>query len=91
YTVLAAGAVGASVIAAEPVPATYARLQANIRLTDLSSRVDAQCCGVSDCEGALLFTADLDTMNRIALPDEQRPTISVPVVPLDALCGARRP
>ncbi|NBW75185.1 MAG: FkbM family methyltransferase [Sphingomonadaceae bacterium] len=91
YSVLAAGAAGAEVIAAEPLPATYATLAANIRLNDLTALVDARCCGLSDQPGELRFTAGLDTMNRVALPDEAVPTEVVPVTTLDQLCGSRMP
>jgi hypothetical protein len=46
YTVLAAGAVGAQVIAIEPLPATFAKLEGNIRLNDIVTRVAAYCCGL---------------------------------------------
>ena len=91
YTVLAAGAVGASVIAVEPLPSTFSKLQANIIYNMLSDNVDAQCCGLSSIEGELVFTSGLDTMNRIALPDEMLPTVSVPVHTLDQICAGRVP
>lgn len=91
YTVMAAGAVGASVIAVEPLPSTFAKLQANILYNDLMDRVDAQCCGLSSSTGELLFTSSLDTMNRIALPGETRPTVKVPVRTMDELCAGRVP
>jgi FkbM family methyltransferase len=91
YTVLAAGAVGAQVIAIEPLPATFARLQANIRHNDLSDRVEAQCCGLSFEPGELIFTSGLDTKNRLALPGEDIATVTVPVRTLDAICEGRTP
>lgn len=39
YTVLAAGAVGADVVAVEPVPTTFAVLRRNVCLNDLVDRV----------------------------------------------------
>lgn len=91
YTVLAAGAVGAQVVSVEPLPATFAKLADNIRLNDLSGRVSAHCCGVSSEPGELRFVSSLDTMNRVALPGEDLPTLAVPVVTLDELCAARCP
>lgn len=91
YTVLAAGAVGARVIAVEPLPETHARLMDNIRLNDLAGRVEAVCGGISDRRGELRFTSELDTMNRVALPGEDIATRAVPVMPLDALCEGRSP
>lgn len=91
YTVLAGGVVGAEVITAEPLPATFERLTANIRVNALEQRVEAHCCGLSDRAGQIEFTEGLDTMNRVARPDEDLPTRKVPVLTLDALCGERRP
>lgn len=91
YTVLAAGAVGANVICAEPLPDTFDHLMTNIRVNHLDALVDAHCCGISDHAGELSFTAGLDTMNRVARPDEGLPTRTVPVVTLDELCKDRCP
>lgn len=91
YTVLAAGAVGASVIAVEPLPSTFAKLRANIAYNSLTERVDPQCCGLSSSAGELVFTSGLDTMNRIALPGETLSTLAVPVLTMDELCAGRAP
>lgn len=91
YTVMAAGAVGANVICAEPLPDTFARLMTNIRVNDLDALVAPHCCGISDHAGELSFTAGLDTMNRVARPDDAVPTRKVPVVTLDVLCKDRCP
>jgi FkbM family methyltransferase len=91
YTVLAAGAVGATVIAVEPLPSTFAKLQRNIAYNNLTQRVEAQCCGLSEAEGELVFTSGLDTMNRIALPGETLPTVKVPVRTMDDVCAGRVP
>lgn len=91
YTVLAAGAVGSDVIAIEPVPATFTKLQRNILYNDLSNKVDARCVGLSSEAGALSFTSELGPMNRVVLNAEGLPTISVPVVTMDDLCKDRVP
>jgi FkbM family methyltransferase len=90
YSVIAAGAVGAEVIAVEPVPVTHDRLQANLRLNRLP-HVEAHHCGLADEPGELRFTTDLDCMNRVAMPDETCPTRLVPVETLDRLCNGRAP
>lgn len=87
YSVLAAGAVGARVIAVEPLPATFAHLQTNIRHNDLSERVHAWCGGLSSKAGELAFTSGLDSMNRVALPGDTLATTVVPVRTMDDLCG----
>jgi FkbM family methyltransferase len=90
YTILAGGVVKASVICVEPVPSTFQHLQTNIRLNELKE-IETHCCGLSSVAGELLFTSHLDTMNRVALPGETLPTVSVPVTTLDALLQGRIP
>ncbi|WP_136161120.1 FkbM family methyltransferase [Sphingomonas flavalba] len=91
YTILAAGARGARAIAIEPVPSTFAKLEANVRLNGLSANVQTLCCGLSSEPGIIRFTATLDTMNRVALPGETLPTISVPVRTIDDVCANNIP
>ncbi|WP_414901968.1 FkbM family methyltransferase [Sphingomonas flavalba] len=86
YSILAAGARRARAIAIEPVPSTFERLEANMRLNNLSPRVETLCCGLSSEPGTIRFTATLDTMNRVALADETLPTIAVPVRTIDDIC-----
>ncbi len=91
YTVLAGGAAGARVTAVEPIPETFAHLERNIALNDLSGRVRACPCGLSDASGTLRFTKDLDTVNHILAPWEDLPSIEVPVRTLDDLVGSDVP
>lgn len=91
YTVLAAGAVGANVIALEPVSATFSVLESNIALNRLSDRVSACQMGASDQTGSLRFTTDLDTVNHVLAAGESGPSVVVPVTTIDILCAARVP
>ena len=91
YSVLAAGGVGARVVAVEPDPATFRRLGRNVTYNHLDDQVELHCCGLSSQDGEIRFTAGLDTMNRVALPDEVISTIVVPVRTLDSLCADRVP
>jgi len=91
YTVLAAGGVGARVTAVEPIPVTFAHLQRNIALNGLDARVQAHCVGLSDSNGTLRFSADLDTVNHVLAADEQRPSVEVPVRTLDELVANNVP
>jgi FkbM family methyltransferase len=91
YTVMAAGAVGASVIAVEPVPTTFKKLLANIAVNGIAGKVEAHCLGLSASSGEIVFTAGLDTMNRVALPGEDLATVSVPVRTLDELTAGLTP
>jgi FkbM family methyltransferase len=91
YTILAAGAAGARVVAFEPIPATFDRLRRNIALNALDPRVDARCAGVGARAETLTFTSDRDTTNQVLRDgdDTVGPTVAVPVVRLDdALAGA---
>ncbi len=89
FTILAAGAVGADVIAVEPIPSTFSTLELNVRLNDLESFVDAHCAGVSDKPGVLKFTVGLDTINHVATESELSDAIEVPVTTVDEICDGR--
>ena len=60
YTILAAGACGASVVAVEPIPTPFESLQDNIRLNRLEGRVKARNMGAGPAKGELVFSAALD-------------------------------
>lgn len=64
YTLLACGVNGARGVAYEPVPATYERLVANVRLNGLEARVRCVNKAVGDKAGQLAFMTDSDTTNR---------------------------
>lgn len=93
YTVLAGAAVGASVIAVEPVPDTFENLQANVNLNGMSDRVECFNIGLGDQEGSLVFTADAsDCVNHVLADGESAgKTVKVPVRMLDDLVGDRTP
>ncbi len=67
YSVLA-GSVGATVLAVEPVPDTYARLQRNLLRNSVAGR--AIQCGLSDSSGKLRFTVALGGLNHVARPKD---------------------
>ena len=83
YTMLAARAVGCEAIAFEPVPETFAELQANVRLNDVAALVDARNCGLGAEPGVLRMTAALGGMNHMAGKGFAGPTVDVSVVRLD--------
>jgi FkbM family methyltransferase len=91
YTVLAAGAVGATVTCVEPSAVTFAHLQRNIALNGLTGRVNAWQGGLSDSPGTLRFTEGLDTVNHVLAAGESAPAVEVPVRTLDDLLGASTP
>lgn len=93
YSVLAAGACGASVVACEPVPAAYGHLTDNLRLNDLGSRVVARNVAVGASVGTVRFTDSLDTVNHVLSEVESRETggVTVPVDTLDNLLQGLSP
>ena len=91
YTVLAAGVTHAKVIALEPLPSTFRKLERNIRCNQLQDLVEAKCCAAGAASGNISFTADLDTMNRVVSDDYVGPKTVVPVKCLDELLEDRHP
>jgi FkbM family methyltransferase len=89
YTVLAAGAVGATVIAVEPIAATFDDLARNIRHNHLAA--EAHCVGLSSEAGEMKFITHMTAMNRVALPEEENASTTVPVTTLDEICSGRVP
>jgi FkbM family methyltransferase len=100
YTVLAAGASGAQVLAFEPAPRAYAALCDNVRLNNLAPLVEPRCEAVGDRPGRLPLTVDLDTVNHVVAGGAGEAggtggadgtSIEVPIVTLDEALGAREP
>ncbi len=83
YSAIAAKA-GASVIAVEPVPDTFARLERNFALNGITGR--AVNCGLGAAEQKLRFTTELGGLNRVAAKGEPH-TCEIPVRRADDLCG----
>lgn len=92
YTVLAAGAIGSMVISVEPIPQTFEKLCANIRINSLSDKVVAHNIGLGSKESTLRFTSNRDTMNKVIDdPEDEGPSVSVPVFPLDIILQGKAP
>lgn len=92
YTILACAARGATGYCIEPVPTTFERLMANLRINDLASRVTAFNVGLSDREGVLRFTGDEDCANHVVENGIECPgAIAVRVVPLDSILAGHDP
>jgi len=64
YSILAAGAAGAQVIAVEPVPSTARALEDNIRLNRLEDKIRVEQVVIGAAEGAVPFTLGNDTRVR---------------------------
>ncbi|NLX24819.1 MAG: FkbM family methyltransferase [Lentisphaerae bacterium] len=93
YTVLAGAAVGAKVIAAEPVPDVFLNLLANVNLNAMAGRVECFNIGLGEKAGTLVFTSDaVDCINHVVSEKETTgKTVTVPVQKLDDLAGDRVP
>jgi len=92
YSVLAAGVVGAQVLAFEPAPRAYQALADNLRLNNLESLVEARQQGVGARAGELRFTTGLDTINHVVTATEGGSAAAeVPIVTLDAVLVPTRP
>ena len=84
YTILACGAVGARGYAFEPVPATYERLMANLRLNKLTDQVRALNRGLGESQATLRFSTGRNCTNHVLAADERdEPAVEVPVTTLD--------
>jgi FkbM family methyltransferase len=88
YTILASGVARAHSITLEPIPATYASLQRNLRLNNLHALVDSHCQAVGAEPGSLRFTAARGPMNRVVTGSSlstTEATVEVPVTTVDQL------
>jgi FkbM family methyltransferase len=90
YTVLGAAHVAASVIAIEPVPATFAHLQQNIRINQLYEKVKTLNIALGSEAGKIYFTSKLDTENHVAVGNEAD-TFEVAVQKLDEVLAGKLP
>jgi FkbM family methyltransferase len=92
YTILAAGAAGARVIAVEPIRATYEALRANVQLNGLDDAVTLLNVGIGAADGTAWFTSHLDAMNRMLAREEKSgAAVEVPIVTLDGIAAAEGP
>jgi FkbM family methyltransferase len=85
YTILATGVCGARTYSFEPCLATYRRLCDNIRLNDLTTRIQAFNMAVGASDGVLKFMENQDTMNHVVLGQGQEGMVMVQVKSLDAV------
>ena len=87
YAALAAGAVGARVLALEPAAETLPDLRAMVALNGIADRVDIRAVAAGAAPGVLRFTTGRGTTNHAAADG----AVEVPVETLDALCAERPP
>jgi FkbM family methyltransferase len=87
YASLAAGAVGARVLALEPAEETLPDLRAMVALNGIEDRVEIRAIAAGAAPGLLRFTRGRGTTNQGAADGP----VEVPVTTLDALCAGAPP
>ena len=83
YTILASKVVGSRSIAFEPLPETVERLRDQVLINKIGEIVDVRNIGVGERKGALFFTNNYDTVNRVSLVGKTKNSTRVEVVALD--------
>ena len=83
YTVLASAAVGASTVAFEPTPDTFAWLQRNLALNHLEGLVTAHQAAAGAARGTVFFRIDQGCMNQVVAAGYSGHSQPVEVVALD--------
>ena len=92
YTILACSSVGANAYTIEPVPATFEKLTANIRLNQLETQVKCLNVALGHEAATMNITNDLDTTNHLLAKAEYcENTTSVDVSTLDVILGSEHP
>ncbi|MHB2169135.1 FkbM family methyltransferase [Alsobacter sp. R-9] len=93
YSILAAGACAASVVAFEPDANASARFVQNIRLNGLQDHIVLKRVAVGDRAGPIEFTTDADTGNRVSTGRNAAGprTTTVECVTLDETLRGRAP
>jgi FkbM family methyltransferase len=90
YSLLAAGVCKADVIAFEPIPSTFIKLEKNLNLNNLAQKVKAYNIGIGEENSILNFTKTNDVMNSVALAYEID-VVAVEVKKLDDVLSEKKP
>ncbi|WP_286226974.1 MULTISPECIES: FkbM family methyltransferase [unclassified Polynucleobacter] len=83
FTILASKVVKAKSISFEPLPDTVDRLKDQIQINRINNVVSVRNKGVGDKTGALFFTNNNDTINKVSLAGNVENTTKVEVTTLD--------
>lgn len=70
YTVLASSVIGAKTVCFEPVPSTYKRLNDNIIINHIGSKVESLNLALGNSTGEIYFSSDQNCMNHIIANNE---------------------
>lgn len=90
FTLIAAGVCNANVIAFEPIPQTFNRLNKNIILNNLTDKVHVENIGIGDKNSYLNFTNNKGVMNSVTLSHETS-SVQVQVKTLDDVLEFKNP
>jgi FkbM family methyltransferase len=85
YTILASAVVGASSVSIEPVPATFALFERNVRINDIGRLVTAVNCALGRQQDTCLVSVDQGTQNKVVGSDYAGDTANILVQQLDAV------
>jgi FkbM family methyltransferase len=83
YTILASKVVKSHSISFEPLPETVERLKDQIHINRIEAMVDIKNIGVGNKKGALFFTNNNDSINKVSLVGESKNTTRVDVATID--------
>ena len=90
YSLLAAGICDGDVMAFEPVPLTFTKLNRNIDLNNLNEKIKTFNIGIADKNTFLNFTINRDAMNSVALENDSE-VVSTEVKRLDDILHDKNP
>jgi FkbM family methyltransferase len=90
YSLLAAGICEAEVMAFEPIPSTFSKLNSNVNLNKLSNKVKLFNIGIGEESSYLNFTINKDVMNSVA-QEYDKDIVRVEVLRLDDLLKDKTP
>jgi len=71
YTILASSVIGSKTVCFEPVPSTYERLMAHIRINNLESQVVPLNTALGNSKGEIYFSSDQNCMNHVIADGEK--------------------
>ena len=71
YTVLASSEIGSRTVCFEPVPSTYERLMANIKINNLECKVVPLNIALGNSKGEIYFSSDQNCMNHVIVGKEE--------------------
>ncbi len=71
YTILSSSVVGARTVCFEPVPSTYDRLMANIKINNLEGKVTPLNIALGNSKGEVYISSDYNCMNHVIAEKEE--------------------